>query len=277
MIEHVRTIDCFGGRVTVRASGAGAAGVASRPALLFAEALLLRVHTKLTPFEPESELSRLNEDHRHVVPAGPLVVRLAAAVERAGRLSGGLVDATVGSPGWSLGAWRSVLVDFLGIAVVRPPGVHLDPCGLAKGMAADLVAGHLAGHSSFAVACMGDLRVGGVANRPRPVTVADPFGGERPVGVLQIRSGAAATSGTTRRAGHLIDPRTGEPADTGIVQATALAPTGLEAEIRAKAALLVGPDHAARHLPHGGVLVLRSGAVVNLEADGRPATERVAA
>jgi thiamine biosynthesis lipoprotein len=99
--------------------------------------------------------------------------------------------------------------------------------------------------------------------------VTDPFGGEEPVAILGLRSGAVATSGTTRRRGHLIDPRTREPADTGIVQATALAPTGLEAEVRAKGALLAGPRGAARHLPDGGVLVLRSGAVVDVPRDAR--------
>ena len=39
------------------------------------------------------------------------------------------------------------------------------------------------------------------------------------------------------------------------MQATAVAPTALEAEIRAKAALLSGPDGAAAWLPDGGVLV----------------------
>jgi FAD:protein FMN transferase len=98
------------------------------------------------------------------------------------------------------------------------------------------------------------------------VRVADPFGGDAPVATLPVVEGAIVTSGTTRRTGHLIDPRTGEPADTGIVQATALAPTGLEAEVRAKAALLAGPRDAARHLPHGGVIVLASGAVAEVAA-----------
>jgi FAD:protein FMN transferase len=41
--------------------------------------------------------------------------------------------------------------------------------------------------------------------------------------------------------------------------ATALAPTALEAEIRAKAALLAGPRSAAGWLPHGGVIVFDDG------------------
>ena len=48
---------------------------------------------------------------------------------------------------------------------------------------------------------------------------------------------------------------TGKPAFTGVVQATAIAPTALEAETRAKAAVLSGPDVAAAWLPDGGVLV----------------------
>jgi thiamine biosynthesis lipoprotein len=43
------------------------------------------------------------------------------------------------------------------------------------------------------------------------------------------------------------------------VQATAIAPTALEAEARAKAAVLGGPEQAARWLPHGGVVVLDDG------------------
>ena len=42
-------------------------------------------------------------------------------------------------------------------------------------------------------------------------------------------------------------------------QATAIAPTAVEAEIRAKAAVLSGPDGAADWLPHGGVLVFDDG------------------
>src|SRR5204863_8528211 len=86
---------------------------------------------------------------------------------------------------------------------------------------------------------------------------------------LWIARGAVATSGIGRRswrssagcAHHLLDPSTGQPAYTGIVQVTALAPTAVEAEIRAKTALLSGPDCANGWLPHGGVVVLDDGSV----------------
>jgi len=61
---------------------------------------------------------------------------------------------------------------------------------------------------------------------------------------------------------HLLDPSTGAPAWTGLVQASALAPTALEAETLAKAAYLSGPL-AARGLlaDHGGILVDEAGCV----------------
>ena len=49
---------------------------------------------RLSRFDPDSELSRLNADPRERVPAGALLRRLAASVAVAGRRSGGLVDAT---------------------------------------------------------------------------------------------------------------------------------------------------------------------------------------
>ena len=77
-----------------------------------------------------------------------------------------------------------------------------------------------------------------------------------------------ATSGIGRRswtgpggrpAHHLIDPSTGLPAYTGVVQATAIAPTAAEAEYRAKAALMSGPAAAAGWLGHGGAVVFDDG------------------
>lgn len=267
MREHGRTVEVFGGTVGLRAAGRDAP-----LALAVAEALLRRMHAVLTRFDPGSELCRLNADPRETVPASVLVRRLAAAVPYAGALSGGLVDATIapdlaprrGEPDGApraatpnpLRPWAKVSVD--GEAVRRPPGIELDSGGLAKGIAADLIADRLRGLPAFAVDCLGDVRAGG---EPRALRVASPFD-DGTVAELTLADGAAATSGVTRRGWHVIDPGTGRPAWTGVVQATALAPTALEAEVRAKAALLAGPDGARKHLTHGGVLVLDGGEVV---------------
>jgi thiamine biosynthesis lipoprotein len=148
--------------------------------------------------------------------------------------------------------------------IERPPGQGLDSGGLVKGLLADLVADELAGHATLAVSCAGDVALGGTAAIAREVKVESPFDGGT-LHTFSLATGGVATSGVGRRswrdadgrpAHHLLDPATGRPAYTGIVQATALAPTALEAEVRAKAALLGGPAQAARWLVGGGVIVL---------------------
>jgi thiamine biosynthesis lipoprotein len=297
--EVVETFECFGGRCTVRVGDLDE-GAARRAASRAREALL-DAHAVLSRFDPESELSRLNRDPRAEVPASPLLRRVVAAALSAGLRSGGLVDATLVDeieaagyaesrdfgPRANLGrqpppraagpspraGWCEFAVDERAGTVTRPPGLRLDPGGIAKGLLADLVGEPLAAFATFAVDCCGDLRVGGSEGRPRKILVDDPAGGE-PLRGLRISDGAVATSGITRRAWaaadgrpahQIIDPATGEPAFTGVVQATALAPTGLLAETLAKSALLAGPDGAEEHLPFGGVVVLDGGEARTVE------------
>lgn len=151
--------------------------------------------------------------------------------------------------------------------MTRPPGVELDSGGIAKGLFGDVLAAILGAHASFAVDACGDIRFGGAGGIGRAVNVASPFD-DSILHTFELARGAAATSGIGRRAWltaagrpahHLLDPATGAPAYTGVVQATALAPTGVEAEMRAKAALLSGAEVASSWLAHGGVIVLDDG------------------
>jgi len=110
------------------------------------------------------------------------------------------------------------------------------------------------------------VRIGGTraASRPFQVDVQHPLTGDV-VMSMDLGGGGIATSGLDRNlwrradgsfAHHLLDPSTGEPAWTGLVGATATAPTALEAEAIAKSALLTGPDGAReRLLEHGGLIV----------------------
>lgn len=161
--------------------------------------------------------------------------------------------------------WRTVRVLDEQGSVARPPGVRFDTGGTGKGLAADALLTRLAGYGRVAVDCGGDVRVGGplAAAQPFQVDVQHPLGGEV-VMSLQVGAGAVATSGIDVNvwrcadgtfAHHLLDPSTGEPAWTGLVGATALAPTTLQAETLAKAALLSGARGARRLLAeHGGVI-----------------------
>jgi thiamine biosynthesis lipoprotein len=275
--EYSQSFACFGGTVNVRASGPNAP-----KGIELARTLALDVHRRLSRFEPDSELSRLNSDPRERVRASEIMRTLARATRRAGVESGGLVDSTclpaVKAAGyrehwdklnpdrslkatldsdWRAGGWEKILVD--GDFVIRPVGTQLDSGGLGKGIAADLMAAALADCETWLVDCGGDLRLGGTARIPRSVNIADPYDGRSVLHTYELAAGAVATSGTTGRAWanghHLIDPRTGQPAETGIVQATAVTETCLEAEIRAKTALLSGRECAAAVLTGGGVYV----------------------
>jgi thiamine biosynthesis lipoprotein len=147
--------------------------------------------------------------------------------------------------------------------------VALDSGGLGKGLAADLVAERLAG-LRHVVDIGGDLAVGHGGRGPMEIAVAHPLTG----GVahrLSVAGGGVATSGIHRRiwfdadgrpAHHLLDPATGRPAWTGLLSATAVACSALEAEVLAKVALLAGPAQARRVLAaRGGVLVHEDGRV----------------
>jgi len=162
--------------------------------------------------------------------------------------------------------WRAFRVDDRRGTIVRPPGVGIDLGGSGKGHAADRVAALLRSASAWVVDAGGDVRIGGV----REVLVGHPLQ-PAPAARLRIADGAAATSSIVRRSWrtadgrvghHLIDPATGRPAWTGLLSVTALAPTTLEAETLAKAALLSGPDGARRLLARfGGVVIGASGDV----------------
>ncbi len=268
----------------------------------WARRFLERFEDALTRFRPGSELCRLNADPGDAPAAGTLLRIAVRSGLWAAERTGGLVDPTlVGAledagyagdrraPELALAEalalappraaaapdpaarWRQVEVDDGAGVVRRPPGLRLDTGGTGKGLAADLLATWLAPAPRWAVDCGGDLRVGAPAGEPFAIDVRHPLTGEI-VERLSLHRGAVATSGIDvrlwirsdgRPAHHLLDPATGEPAWTGLVGATALAPTALEAEALAKAALLSGPAGAGRWLnAHGGLAIRDDGDVV---------------
>ena len=162
--------------------------------------------------------------------------------------------------------WRDVVVDEEAGTIARPAGVRLDLGGSGKGYAADLVSRHFERVGAWVVDCGGDIRLRG----RREIHIAHPLHAE-PAARIELRAGAVATSSVVARAWlapdgrarhHLLDPATGEPAWTGLLSATALAPGTLHAETLAKTALLRGPDGAREVLAaHGGLVVHAGGEV----------------
>jgi thiamine biosynthesis lipoprotein len=298
-VEAIERFPCFGGTCEVRIQGSGPAGSAPQAAAL-ARRRLESWHRQFSRFDPESELSRINRDPRKTLPVTAAMALFVKAAVGAAMLTGGLVDPTLVAELEEAGyadnlvieplplsealrraparrpaapdpraRFRQVLLDASERTLTRTPGLRLDSGGIAKGLAGDVLAAALGRHAAFAVDAAGDLRFGGVAGLLRPIRIAGPFD-DSTVHTIELSRGAAATSGITRRcwlghdgrpAHHLLDPATGRPAFTGVLQVTALAPTGVQAEALSKAALLSGADGAARWLEHGGLIVFDDGSV----------------
>lgn len=300
--EFQHDFPLFGTQVRVAVDGTGGPASDAPLAALRVRARLRAVHNALTRFDAGSELSQLNARAGEDVVVSATLLRAVQAALHAAALSGGLVDPTVlpalqdagykgsraGQPPAPLAdalaaaparrpaaahpgcAWTLIHVDAEHSTVRLPPGTRIDLGGSAKGMAVDLAAHALAGRRTFAVDAGGDIRLGGTDAAPRTVRIADPLSGGT-AHEFTLTTGAVATSGLDHRvwhtadgfAHHLIDPATGTPAWTGVVQATALAPTALEAETLAKTALLRGPSAGRAVLSrHGGALILDDGELV---------------
>jgi thiamine biosynthesis lipoprotein ApbE len=191
--------------------------------------------------------------------------------ERADSAAEAFGDVTPAGVGTACGAitvrerpgWQAVVVDRVRSCVRVPRGVHLDLGASAKGWAADraALAAAWAGDCGALVGIGGDIAAAGMP----------PLGGWQvhvtddhrspptaPGQTVTIRSGGLATSSVAvrqwRRGGrlmhHIIDPRTGEPADTPWRTVSVAAASCAEANIAATAALVKGsaaPDWLERH------------------------------
>jgi thiamine biosynthesis lipoprotein len=249
-------------------------------ALARARARLAGLEARWSRFRPDSEISALNRAAGQPVAVSPETFTLVTLTAVGWRATGGRFDPTVLDALEAAGYDRSfqqlapgrdsreatapppaaapglagITLDAEAGTVTLPAGTRLDPGGIGKGYAADLLCAELraGGAAGACVNVGGDLRVSGTSSRDGPWTVAvpHPHGGE--AATLELTDGAAATSSPLRRAWHagsrpahhLIDPRTGQPAATGILQVSVVTREAWWAEVAAKAVFLAGLPHA---------------------------------
>ncbi|GAA2020627.1 FAD:protein FMN transferase [Catenulispora yoronensis] len=134
--------------------------------------------------------------------------------------------------------------DTNGAFSARPDG-RLDPSGWVKGWAIEETSRLLtaSGSGSHLIVGGGDVQAHGEAEEGRPWTIgiADPLEPGRFVALVSGTDFAVATSGTTERGDHILDPLTGRPA-VGFASVTVIGERIARADAYATAVFAMGPD-----------------------------------
>ena len=213
-------------------------------------------HIRLTRFARDSELSHLNSNAGAWVAISPILEALLGESLRAWHLSRGLVHVGVLAAVLATGYTRPLregpttavldapppppLPEMLELrpgAARLAPATGIDLGGIAKGWMADRLTEQIGPNSVANLG--GDLFARGTG----------PEGNGWPIGfagkTLLLSDRGVATSGIAGRSWgeglhHLVDPRTGLPAETDVKEVSVVAMSGLESEILAKTALLLG-------------------------------------
>jgi thiamine biosynthesis lipoprotein len=227
----------------------------------------------LSRFRSDSELSQLNRRTGQWVRVSATlwdVVRLALV---AARWTDGLVSPTIlnalEAAGYDRtfteiivddqaaipqpdGQWPAIQRRSLKRSLCLPPNARLDLGGVAKGWAADRAVRKLAAYGPVLIDAGGDIAISGpqADGSPWPIGISNPFQADQHFETLKVKTGGVATSGRDYRRWqkggawqhHIIDPRTGLPAQTDVLTATVIAPSAFEAEVAAKVILLSGSE-----------------------------------
>ncbi len=256
----------------------------------------------LSRFRVDSELTRLNRTSQWLVPVSDTLWQVFQSAQFAEKYTGGLVTPTIATAVIESGydrdfsmlagqapspfAYAPPVVRSLGSvswdesthSISLPEDVELDFGGIAKGWAAEQVVRRLKHHGSALMNCGGDIFMSGplLNGNPWEIGLHRPF--DRSSGYIGMmyfhQSCGVATSSTDRRRWmqgdllrhHIIDPHTGQPAESDVVSATIVAPTAVEAEAAAKSVLIRGSEDGLVWLESNpdlaGLVLLESGEIL---------------
>ncbi len=169
-------------------------------------------------------------------------------------------------------------IDIENSTVALPAGLTLDPGGLGKGLAADIVASELRelGAEGVCVSIGGDIRCSGIGpiNGAWSIPVASPFPLSDILATGTLFDGAIATSSLDAKTWsvgnkamhHVLSPKTGQPLPRSldqIIQTTVIGAEAVWAEVFATVALVAGVSEGFARIEAAGLAALA------VFADGR--------
>lgn len=215
-VVHVE--ECMGTVFSIdirdRGSWAGAIGEVT--------AWLHHADAVFSTYRPGSDISRIRRGELSARDASPLVAEVLGLCARAEAETGGFFTAS----------WRE----------------GIDPTGLVKGWAIERASGILRAHGSgnHSVNGGGDIQLAGEASPGQPwrIGISDPFDRARLLTVVTGRDIAVATSGIAERGPHIVNPRTGAPAED-LASVTIVGRSLTVADTYATAAFAMGRDALA--------------------------------
>ncbi|HTK78787.1 MAG TPA: FAD:protein FMN transferase [Gemmataceae bacterium] len=275
--------------------------------------LIDRLEAQLTVYRPTSEVSRLNRlAELASVPVEAGLFDLLAFAARLSEGTGGAFDITAGPLIKAWGFYRrqgrvpepvelAAALGRVGMSHVelnperrsvrfRKRGMEINLGSIGKGYALDRAAVQLWDEWGVRSALLhgGTSSVLAIGTPPGEargwaVGIKHPWAPARRLAIVRIRGRALATSGATfqnfeyngRKLGHLLDPRTGRPAE-GVALATAFAPAAAEADALATAFYILGVEPTRRYCethPDVSAMILPDGADAELEVINLPSTD----
>lgn len=237
-----------------------------------------RIDAAMSPFKPDSELSRINREAAdRPVPISREMFGLISRSLEFSRLSDGAFDITFSSVGYLYDYrahrkpsdkeiaralpgidYRHLQLDTAAQTIhFARPGVRIDLGGIAKGYAVDNCIALLKarGVTNAIVTAGGDSRLlGDRRGRPWTIGIRDPRQRGDVVAMLPLEDVAISTSGDYERFfeeggvrhHHIINPRTGKAAATGIRSVTIIAEDGLTTEGLTKSVFILGVEKGLR-------------------------------
>jgi thiamine biosynthesis lipoprotein len=257
------------------------------------QAALDRVNALMSTYQPDSELSALNQAAPgQSVPLSSETLEVLALSARVTAETGGAFDVTVGplvnvygfgpegrtqTPADEelqrllevVGFEEALAIDAeTGVARRTREGVYVDLSAIAKGYAVDQVAEVLeaSGYSDYLVEVGGEVRTAGLNQRGGPwrIAIEKPVTERRAIDRIVPLSGLAmATSGDYRnyyeqdgvRISHTIDPRTGRPISHNLASVSVVTQECALADAYATALMTLGADDGMAFAKKRGLAV----------------------
>lgn len=260
---------------------------------------------RFSRFLPDSELSRLNAAGGKSVDISAELRDLLRAAMYYAKQTGGLYNPFVlpalQQAGY-VGSWptpakhhkdldfsdrKLISIDQLelnGTSVSLPADAALDFGGIGKGYLLDQLGDYVDSQdiAGYWLSLGGDILCSGfdLEKRTWKIGVADAQNPDEIAANITNDSGsrcAIATSGITRRKGtdwhHIIDPRTGKPASTDILNATLMDESATAADVYAKCLVVLGSESAAEFIKERSL----SAALLQIRHNGSMRIERYGA